>query len=340
MERTYRKLQILLSLSLFLFAAVALFDGARGQARAEPAGAAPESISVCIAPGPGIPVVLAQEQSLFSKEGLQVTIKKYGAGSLAFDSMLAGECDMATVGETPLVMKSFERQDFTILATLVSSDDATRILANKERGIQRAEDLKGKTIFVHKNTTNHFFLEMFLMKNGVSPKEVTLIFKDVEDYAEAFATGRIDAVVGTDALIRKPRQALGDKGIVFSSSGLCLNTFNLVTMQSVIKEKPQVVRKVVKTLLKSAEVLTKDRQQAIRTLAKAMNTNEQDMAATLQVNRWDVGLAQTLLLSLEQEAQWAMDSGLTTKTHIPNYLNFIHRDVLHGLKPEAVTIMR
>jgi len=154
MSRSCRKLKRFRCLGVALLVAFVLAGGGHDQARAKSGGAPLEAVSICVGGTPGIPVLLAHEQGFFVQEGLAVTVKEYLLGLQALEAMFAGECDMATAGETPVVMKSFERQDFSIIATMATSDDATRVLANKERGIQRPEDLKGKRIFAHKNTVH------------------------------------------------------------------------------------------------------------------------------------------------------------------------------------------
>ncbi len=336
MSSTYRQLNKLYVLTIALLLSMILPEGRRNEILAAP----PKAISICIGGAPGIPFELAQAQGLFAQEGLTVTLKRYVVGQLAFEGLLAGECDLATVGETPLVMKSFQRHDFRILATFASSDDSPRIVANKKKGIHRPEDLKGKRIFVHKGSVNHFFTDLFLLENGLSTQKVALTFEDVGDISTAMTSGRIDAVAGSDVVIAPPRKTLGEDAVVFSSPGLCLITFNLVSLDNVIRKRPLVVTAVLNALLKTAEVLTKDRPRALPLLARAMNRNEQEMTAVLSSYDWSVVLAQTLLLSLEQEAQWAMAAGLIDKTRIPNFLDFIHRDALFSLRPEAVTMLK
>jgi hypothetical protein len=51
-------------------------------------------------------------------------------------------------------------------------------------------------------------------------------------------------------------------------------------------------------------------------------------------------LDQSILVSLEDEARWAMNERLTDKKEIPNYLDFIYVDALEQAKPETVTIIR
>jgi len=51
-------------------------------------------------------------------------------------------------------------------------------------------------------------------------------------------------------------------------------------------------------------------------------------------------LDQTMLISLEDIARWAIKEGLTGKNEVPNYLNFIYINTLEAIKPIAVTIIR
>ena len=43
--------------------------------------------------------------------------------------------------------------------------------------------------------------------------------------------------------------------------------------------------------------------------------------------------------NIENEARWAIETGLTDKTQVPNFLPFFYPDGLTTVKPEAVTIV-
>ena len=63
------------------------------------------------------------------------------------------------------------------------------------------------------------------------------------------------------------------------------------------------------------------------------------------ISHWDefvfeLSLDQSLLISLEDEARWAIKNNLTDKKEIPNFFNFIYTQALEEVKPEAVTIIR
>ena len=50
-------------------------------------------------------------------------------------------------------------------------------------------------------------------------------------------------------------------------------------------------------------------------------------------------LDQTIPITLEDEARWAIKEGLVDKKDVPNYLDYIYVDALKEAKPEAVTII-
>lgn len=336
-KNTTRMTELLLIASVFLSPGV-LVGGSRDQAAAGPPPS--DAASICIGGAPGIPLLLTQDQGAFAAEGVTVTLKKYRSGTEGFDAFLKGDCDLASVSETAVVLNSFERQDFSVLASVATSDNSPRILASRKSGITKAQDLKGKRIFVLKGSANHFFLDMFLAKNGWSDREVTVLLTNVPDVPAAFANGNIDAFCATAVLIDKPRKALGSEAVVFDAPGLSLASFLLATKNSFITARPGTIKKVLAALLKNEDGIKKDSAPAVKTAAAALDIEEQAMQSIWGDYRWQVELSQAMLLSLEQEAQWAIDSGLTAKTHIPNYLDYVHRAALESLRPEAVSILK
>jgi len=165
-------------------------------------------------------IIIGQEQGFFSQEGLDVTTKKYPTGKVALDSMFAREVDMAAVAETPIVFKSFEQQDFSIITALGSSGNMLRIIARKDGGILKPADLRGKIIATQKATGLHFFLHLFLIKNGLSENDVRLSFKKPEELVPELVRGEIDAFSFREPFISEAKKLLGDKAIIFAEPGL------------------------------------------------------------------------------------------------------------------------
>ncbi len=66
--------------------------------------------------------------------------------------------------------------------------------------------------------------------------------------------------------------------------------------------------------------------------------DRETLEATWDEGRYGLFLDQSILVSLEDEARWAIENKLTRASRIPNYLNFIYTDALLAVKPNAVTI--
>jgi NitT/TauT family transport system substrate-binding protein len=62
-----------------------------------------------------------------------------------------------------------------------------------------------------------------------------------------------------------------------------------------------------------------------------------DISATY---RFKISLEQSFLKTLVNQSKWAIKNGLTDKTKVPNFLEFVYLDALVSVKPDGVTIIR
>ena len=70
-----------------------------------------------------------------------------------------------------------------------------------------------------------------------------------------------------------------------------------------------------------------------------LNLGQSEMVALRPDLDLRVSLDQRLLVSLEDEARWAIKNKLTEATQAPNYLNFIYLDGLKVVRPEGVKVI-
>jgi ABC-type nitrate/sulfonate/bicarbonate transport system substrate-binding protein len=297
----------------------------------------PISISVPEAPVNWL-TLIAVEQGFFSDEGLDVTPKYYPSGKRALAGMFAGEVDLATVAKVPIVFSSFDRQDFSILATLGSTDNSPKIIARKDRGIQKRGDLKGKRIATQGASSAHFFLSSFLTKNRLLKSEVEIVFDKIEKLPELLRDGKVDAVATREPYIAESRELSGDAAILFDEPALYLKSFNLVAFKSFIKSKPRVIQRVLRALLKAEDFMRDHRGEAIKVLAGKLNLPEARVVEVLKAVDLEVRLDQSILLGLEDQAMWAIEDKLRVG-RIPNYLNFVDPAPLESILPAAVSVI-
>jgi NitT/TauT family transport system substrate-binding protein len=283
---------------------------------------------------------VAQDRGYFSAEGVEARFTTYGDGKLAMEGMLKGDCDVATVGEPPIVTHSFQRNDFAILATLASSDNATKILARRDRGIAKPGDLRGKRVGVGKGTISHFFFEQFLKKNGVPPESVTIAFMPLKEMPEALASGAIDAYSASDLFYLKGLHLLAERAVTFSEPGLCFNAASLVAKKDWIANRPATARSVLRALLRAEGFVAASPEETGKLMAATQQIDRDDLETIMKSQRHTLELSRLLLLSLEDHGRWMATGKSGAPVAIPNYLEFMATAPLRSLKPAAVTVDR
>ena len=106
-----------------------------------------EPITIAYSPFESIALLcIAEDQHFFSRNGLNVTLRKYDTGVGALDGMLNGEADIA-VGTTefPLVGRAFQKERIRTIGSIAKSE-FVYLIGRKDRGIEKVSDLKGKKV--------------------------------------------------------------------------------------------------------------------------------------------------------------------------------------------------
>ena len=112
-------------------------------------------------------IYIARHEGYFKEEGLDITYKKVLRGVDSIDDVIKGQADIAFSYEAPFVIKAFDNKNINIIGTLHTSTKNTGIVARKDKGISKPSDLKGKKIGVTKNTAYDFFLQSYLLSQGI-----------------------------------------------------------------------------------------------------------------------------------------------------------------------------
>jgi len=285
-------------------------------------------------------VHIAEDRGCFLEEGIDIEVKGYPTGKAALAATFSGEVDMGTVADTPIVSNSFERNDFAIFLTIVDSAQHSKTLARKDRDINVPQDLVGKKVATTIGTTAHFFMSVFFTLNGIDVSDVEIVNMKPGEMVEAIVNGDVDAICAWEPNILNATKKLGDNAIILPSDVGYKATFNLVTMNDYIENNPELIRNVIKALVKAGEFASNNRGESIDTIASRLETDREDIDKLWDGYRFKISLHQSLIITLEDVARWSMRNNFTDKTEIPNYLDYIYLDALEEVKPEAVGIIR
>ena len=299
-----------------------------------------KTIIACAATPDSTLAQVARAQGYFLHEGLEAIPQMYPYGKVALQAVLEGKADFATVAETPVMFSIMKGDKIAIVATILTSGRNNAVIARRDKGIQTASDLKLKKIGAAFGTISEFFMDSFLLAQGISRKDLTVVNLKPEEMGDALAKGEVDAVSAFTPYIIQIRKGLGDREIMFQNEDIYTQTFNIVAMQEYIHKNPGIVRNLLRALVKAEEFVKEDPAEAQRITAEQSGIDRDLVRELWAPETFIVTLDQSLVLALEDESRWAIKNGLVKGAKVPNYLDFIYFDGLEAVKPKAVRILR
>ena len=300
-----------------------------------------EKVSIGISATSLLPslVHIAKEKGYFLEEGIDMEIKGYPTGKKALEATFKGEVDMCTVADMPVVTNSFKRNDFTVFGTILQDAEHTKCLARKDRNISTPQDLIGKKVATTIGTTAHYFMATFFIFNGLDLEDVEIVDLNPTEMVEAIVKGNVDAIFTWEPNIYHAEKDLGDNGVILPSDVGYLATFNLVSKNDFIENNQQLLKRILKALIKAEEFTKDNREESVDIIAARLKTDREIIDKLWGMYEFRVSLTQAFLITLEGEARWFIKNKLTSVTEIPNYLDYIYWDALEAVKPEAVGII-
>lgn len=326
---------------LILILGPALLCSCKPDPPSEQSGRAPMPVVLSVGTEPlAAPVIIAASQGFFARRGVAASVHPFPSGKLALGAMLTGEAHVATVSETAVVFESFTRRDLRILAIIGTSDNEVCILARKDGGIRTHRDLKGRRIATQEASSMHFFLHMFLIKHGLSEKDVAITYASPDALAGMLIDGRVDACCAREPVVSRAMAALGGNAMVFEEPGLFVKYYLLVTTQRFLQEQPAAAGAILRAVADAEMFAKAEPQRAADAVAQAIRIARPVIGRLWPSLDLRLRLSQSLLPALEDEARWTISGGLVADAAVPNYLQFIHPDAMLAVKPSAVSIIR
>lgn len=284
-------------------------------------------------------VHVASGQGLFLKAGVDVLSQPFELGKDALKSLLEGKADLAVVADTPVMLALLGGADIAMLAGISQGRRALAVVAHSDRGINRIQDLRGKTVGVIMGTNFTYFLDAMLQVHGVPSDQVKLVDLRTDAAINAFREGQIDAAVMYQPFLAKLEAEMGDRIKVFYGEDVYAFRFMLVGKPSYIDSHPQEVRQVLSALVAANQSLLANPVEARRAVGAVAKIDDATMAQLFEPEDYVVSLDQAMLLALDDQTRWAMQKGLVAPGPMPNYLNFMKYQNLEAVLPTAVTIV-
>ncbi len=119
---------------------------------------------------------------------------------------------------------------------------------------------------------------------------------------------------------------------------ISLNYSSLFSKRKIFRFFCRYGLSIMKFPLKAELFLKKNPKISLSIVSKYSETEKSVLIDIMKKQNYGVVLNNVLTDYLDEEAQWAIDQGLSSNKDIPDYNSFINTNYLTELKPAAVTI--
>jgi NitT/TauT family transport system substrate-binding protein len=216
---------------------------------------------------------VTKEARLFDKNGIDAEVL-YLAGSLGQTALIAGETQFAVYTGLLMTPSRLQGADVTMIAGFLNYL-VSRLVVRAE--IKTAADLKGKRLGVTRfGTASDFGTRLIVSKLGLNPNTDVVILQigDTPTRVAALMAKTVDG-----ALFDPPdhKRAVENGGRVMMNleeSKLPYQHAGLMTTRKYIATRPDIVRRVVKSIVEGAAVVRRDPETTKRALSIRMRIKD------------------------------------------------------------------
>ncbi len=298
-----------------------------------------ESITVGMEPNQvNLLIYIAENQSYFIGNGLDVSIKNYSSGAASVTGMLNGEVNIATATEFVVANNVLSNRSLQVFAS-IDKFLQIYVVGNKNNGIETISDLAGKKIGLPLQTAVQFYLGRFLELNGIGLDDVSLVNISPSQTENALSNGTVDAVVTWQPYVGAIKNQLGNNDVMWDAQSGQVAFDCAISTNGWISNHPDLVQRFLKSLLQAENYVTNQPNQAKVILQNQLNLTGEYVDTVWSQYRFSLSLDQSLVVALQDESGWIMRNIMTNTSSIPNYLNYIYVDGLKSVAPGSVNII-
>lgn len=212
------------------------------------------------------PWQVAQEQGLFTKNGVNVELKYFDSYTDSLNALATGAIDAnsQTLNDTLASVSGGAQQKIVLVNDNSTGND--KIIAAE--GITSIAGLKGKKVAVEQYTVDHYLLLLALAEANLTEKDIELVPLATDAAAAAFAAGQVDAVGAFAPFTSTALERKGSTAIATSAEFPGAIPDHLVFKADFVKDHPKEVQALVTTWFETVQWIKDNKDKAVDIMAK------------------------------------------------------------------------
>ncbi len=284
-------------------------------------------------------IYAAVKQGFFAAEGLDVTLQSGRGSSDAITKLASGTADVGVAGIAALMTAVAESNAPVKAVMSIYSKGPDAIFTVKGSGVNTLKDVTGKTVATATFSSSNALWPVMQQNLSIDPAQVKLLKVDPSTLAPLLAQGKVDATINwitVAPLFERVLKQAGKELVVlpWSSQGLEGYGWSVMASDKFIKERPEVLARVLKVLRKSFDYALNNPDAAAADL-KAM-VPEMDVKMSADEMRSSLPLIRNEISSKDGMGVFEPKRLETTWTWVAKSMNY----PMNKINPESLVDRR
>lgn len=290
---------------------------------------------------------IALEKGFFEQEGLAVELHKNRAGKHSFRQLLNEEVDIAHTSETPVSYGLLDstyyvgnrQPDIVLFADMMFSNEIQKVIARRDKGISKPEDIIGKTVGYYQGTQSDYHLSSFLLEHQIPADSITTVHIAPEKQVEALKNGTIDVMVNWEPHPSNALSILADKAIELETRLTYSTLWLAIARREFAEQNTNILIKYLSALKKAQRYIDEHPKETVKVLSQNINVSEEVIREIRGQISYQLSLSERMLLILEDQNRWMNREEITTTKNY-NFRKHIYTEPMQEVYPEGITIIR
>jgi NitT/TauT family transport system substrate-binding protein len=232
------------------------------------------------------PLTLAKEGGIYAKNGLDVSIKKIPQKDRHL-AIASGDIQCAATTVETWIVWNANGVATTQLFKMDQGMGSDGLVAKP--GIEKVEDLKGKTVAASApGTSPHFFLSWALKKAGMKLSDIKLVTLEPAPAANAFVAGNsgLDGAVTYEPYLSLVRNKPESGKLIMDSLMLPVVFDSFGCTPKFIKENPKAVQALVDSYFQALDMIKADKTKAFTIMGADVKQSAEQFEASQAKIKW------------------------------------------------------
>ncbi|MFP5483295.1 MAG: ABC transporter substrate-binding protein [Gammaproteobacteria bacterium] len=284
-----------------------------------------------------LPFFVAAEKNMFVKHKVEPVLIECLGGNRCVKELTEGRVDMATSSELPFMFAVFQGKPISLVTTFNTNKDDMKFLIRTAAVKGGVKDLAGKRSGYVEKASSHYYMDLFLLYNGIDPKTTVPLAMGADALANALVRGEVDAISVWEPWGQIALNLGGADVEVLNAPKLYSQTFNLLVSNEYRLTQMRKSTAVLSALDEAIQFIKKNPDEAKGIMARKVGIDSETVKAAWPTYQFELTLQQSLLSTVQGQARWARREGhVGAALPEPEFLNFVDSSLLRKIKPNAV----